>query len=128
MAFPPLLFNIVLEVLATILDKKRCRINSQDGGVGRYTVPPRTTKIRTTNLKTKNNQNCQKIKLYASLTTKEIKKKHLPRPVGGAEISSQGREDVQQGSSWRTSQSHICADKPGGTTREQDRPCNPGFQ
>ena len=30
--------------------------SGQDGGVDRYTVPPHTTK-RTTNLKTKNNQN-----------------------------------------------------------------------
>ena len=30
----------------------------EDGGIGRYTLPPRTTKRRTTtNLKTKNNQN-----------------------------------------------------------------------
>ena len=28
----------------------------------------------TTNLKTKNNQNCHKIELYGSLTTKELKK------------------------------------------------------
>ena len=34
------------------------RTSGQDGGVGRHTVPPCTTK-RTTNLKTKNNQNCQ---------------------------------------------------------------------
>ena len=32
--------------------------------------------LRTTNLKTKNNKNCQKIELYVSLTTKELKKKH----------------------------------------------------
>ena len=32
--------------------------SSQDGGVGRHTVPPRTTKRgATTHLKTKNNQN-----------------------------------------------------------------------
>ena len=37
-------------------------------------MPPHTTKRRTTNLKTKNNQNCQKIKLYGSPTTKELKK------------------------------------------------------
>ena len=44
--------------------------SGQDGGVGRYTMPPCTTKRRTTsNLKTKNNNNCQKIKLYGSLTT-----------------------------------------------------------
>ena len=24
--------------------------------------------------------------------------------------------------------SHLHVDKPGGTTGEQDRPCNPGFQ
>ena len=31
------------------------QISSQDGGVGRHTVPPRTTKRKATNLKTKNN-------------------------------------------------------------------------
>ena len=51
-------------------------------------MPPHTTKRRTTtNLKTKNNQNCQKIKVYGSLTTKEIKKKHSSRPVEGVETS-----------------------------------------
>ena len=36
------------------------KTSGQDGGVGRYTLPPHTTKRRTTtNLKTKNNQNCQ---------------------------------------------------------------------
>ena len=40
-----------------VKDKER-ETSSQDGCVGRYTVPPRTTKRRTTNLKTKkNNQN-----------------------------------------------------------------------
>ena len=91
---------------------------SQDGGVGRYTLPPRTTKRRTTrNLKTKNNQNCQKIELYGSPTTKKLKKKHSSRLVGGAETGSQGREDMRQGGSWKTGrvrwrladgQSHIC--------------------
>ena len=57
--------------------KKSCkRTFSQDRSIGRYTLPPRTTKRRkTTNLKTKNNQNCQKVELYGSLTTKELKKK-----------------------------------------------------
>ena len=77
--------------------------SGQDGGIGRYTVSPHTTKRRTTtNLNTKNNQNCQKIKLYGSLTTKEIKKKHSLRPVGGGETGSWGRADLQQGGSWRT--------------------------
>ena len=73
-------------------------ISGQDGGVGRHTVPPCTTKRKTTtNLKTKNNQNWQKIKLCGSLTTKELKKKHSFRRVGGAETGSQGEEDLQQG-------------------------------
>ena len=51
--------------------------SGQHGGIGRHIVPPPTTKRRTTaNLKTKNNQNYQKIELYGSPTTKELKKKH----------------------------------------------------
>ena len=89
----------------------------------------------TINVKTINTQNYQKIELYGSLTTKKLKKKHLSRPVGGAEMRSQGREDRQQGSGWQTrlwlmdqAVSHSHVDKPGGTAREQDRPHNPGFQ
>ena len=88
--------------------------------------------------KHKNNQNCQKIELYGSPTIKELKKKHSSRPVGGAEKGSQGREDVEQGGSWRTRQAkwqladqvdpHLCAEKLGGTTGEQDRVHNPGLQ
>ena len=58
---------------------------------------PHTTKRRTTtNLKTKNNQNCQKIKVYGSLTTKEIKKKHSSRPVGGAETGSRAERTLSK--------------------------------
>ena len=39
--------------------------------------------------KNKNNQNCLQIKLYGSLTTKELKKKHSSRLVGGMEMGSQ---------------------------------------
>ena len=52
--------------------KLRLQLSSsgQDGGIGRSASLPHTTKRRTTmNLKTKNNQNCQKIKLRESLTT-----------------------------------------------------------
>ena len=49
-------------------------------------MPPHTNK-RTTNLKTENNQNCQKIELYGSPTTKELKKKHLLKLVGGVETT-----------------------------------------
>ena len=61
-------------------------------------MPPSTNKRRTTtNLKTKNNQNCQKIELYGSLITKELKKKHSSRLVRGVETGSWGREDSRQG-------------------------------
>ena len=41
--------------------------SGQYGDISRYTLPPHTTKRRTTtNLNNKNNQNCQKIKLYGS--------------------------------------------------------------
>ena len=40
--------------------------------------------------KKKKQQNCQKIQLYGSLTTKELKKKHSSRPVGGVEAGKEG--------------------------------------
>ena len=75
------------------------------GGIGKYTLALCTTKGRpTTNLKTINTQNYQKIELYGSLTTKELKKKHSSRPVGRLEIGSQGGEEWQQAGKWRTGQ------------------------
>ena len=58
--------------------------------------------------KNKYNQNCQKIELYSSLITKELKKKHLFSLVGGEEMGSQGGEDAQQPGGWRARRSHIC--------------------
>ena len=85
------------------------RTSGQDGSIGRYTLPCPTTKRRTTkNLNTKNNQNCQKIKLYGNLTTKELKKKYSSRLVGGVETVIWGRDDLWQGGSWQTRWSHIC--------------------
>ena len=58
--------------------------SGQDGGVGRDPSLPCTTKRRiTTNLKSINNQNCQKIKLHGTPTNKELKKKstRTTRPV-----------------------------------------------
>ena len=73
--------------------------SSQDGGIGRNAALPCTTKGRiTTNLKTINNQNCQKVKLHGTQTTKELKK-HSPRLVGEAETGDgwPSGEDSQQG-------------------------------
>ena len=84
----------------------------QDGGIGTYTLHPCTAKRRTTtNLKAKSNQNCQKIKLYGSMTTKELKKKHSSRSVGGVEMGSRGNEDAWQGGGWRTRWHQICMQK-----------------
>ena len=71
-------------------------------------MPPCTTKRTTTNLKTKKPQNRQKIKLYGSPTTKELKRKYSYRLVRGAEAGSGGGEDVWQGGGWRSGWSHIC--------------------
>ena len=103
--------------MCSLKNKVYAFASSQDRGVGRYTVPPHTTK-RTRNLKTKNNHNCQKIKLYGTLTTKEFKKKHSFRLVGGVETGSRGREDSWQGQLVDLVFQHLHADKPGGTTGE----------
>ena len=55
------------------LNKNQLGSSSQDGGVGRKASFPHTTKRRTTiNLKTVNNQKCQKIKLHGAPTNKEL--------------------------------------------------------
>ena len=119
---------------------------NQDGGLGRHTVPPRTTKSKdNNNLKTKTNQNWQNIEPQGSLTTKEIMKKHSPRPVGGSKTGSQGGglllllPDLEMWQSvggtgqavWQLADpmaAHLRTDKPGGTVGEQNRLCNPGPQ
>ena len=49
------------------------------------------------NLKTNNTQNCQKIELYGSLTTKDLKKPYSPRQVGGAEMQIQSKRQGDVG-------------------------------
>ena len=72
---------------------------------------PLLTKRKEGNNQFKNNrpspQNCQKIELYGSPITKELKKKHSFRLVGGAEMDSWGEEDSWQGGGWWTRKSHI---------------------
>ena len=80
-------------------DYKKLEItSSQDGGIGRYSLLPDTNKRRkTTNIKTKNNQKFQKIKLYGNPATKELKKKHSPRLAEGVEMGHQGGKETRQG-------------------------------
>ena len=114
--------------------------SGQDGGISRNPLLPHIGRISiTTNLKTKTKQNCQKIKLHGSPTTKKLKKKHSPRPVGGVEMAARGREGKlgYKGCSarwwtWWVRQQLVDGtfhmDQPRGTTGEQDRLCNPGLQ
>ena len=78
----------------------------------------------------------QKTKLYGSPTTKEIKKKHSPRPVGGAETGSRGGKDSGKVVAGRPSEVVDCG---AGRAKLQlageaaaggpgDRPPNPEFQ
>ena len=61
--------------MPTQVIKRRLAEYSQDGGLGRNLSLPQTAKRRiTTNLKSINNQKCQKIKLHGILTTRELKK------------------------------------------------------
>ena len=115
---------MVLNVCGQITFQKGT--SGQDGGIGMSTPP--TTKRRTTNLNTKPDQNCQKIKLYGSPTTKELKKKHSPRLAGGAETGSQVERTHRKAAAGGAGFPHPCVDKPGRTTGERVRLCNPGFQ
>ena len=84
------------------VQKRNCwRMSGQVGGIDRYTLLPHTTKRRTTtSLKTKNNQNCQKIELYGSLTTRNLKK-CSSRLIGGTETGSQGGDGLgRRGCGW----------------------------
>ena len=57
--------------------------NIKDGSIHTYIHFASTIKRTKTNLETENNQNCQKIELYGSPTTKELKTKDSCRLVGG---------------------------------------------
>ena len=48
--------------------------------------------------------------------TKELKKKHSFRMVGGVEMGSWGGEDARQGGGWRTGAGKVAAGRVGGPT------------
>ena len=73
--------------------------SGQDGGTGRNPSLPHTTKRRiTTNLKSINNQKCQKIKLHGTPTTKELKKQST-RPTRPVRTLGEAA-DYEGGASW----------------------------
>ena len=59
------------------------------------------------NYKTESTQKCQKIELYGSPTTKELKKSHSSRWVGEAETRGESDGEVQRGVKMWNQQSHI---------------------
>ena len=84
--------------------------SGQDGGVGEISFTSlHNQKKETTILKTKNNQNFQKLELYGSTTTKKVKKKHSSRLVGGTEKEAGLERTLSKAmaGSWRTRWSHI---------------------
>ena len=76
--------------------------SGQHGGIGRNpSLPHRTKKRITTNLKSINNQKCKKIKLHGTPTTKELKKQSTrpTRPVRWADRDS-GQGSGPRGQGW----------------------------
>ena len=70
------------------VQKKKIESSGQDADIGRNTSLPHRTKRRiTTNLKTINNEKCQKIKMHGTSTTKELKNCSR-RLVGGMDMGS----------------------------------------
>ena len=67
-----------------IYKNKHYWTSGQDGGIGEHVLPPCTTKQKVQlDYKTNVTQNNQKIMLYGSLTTKELKKPHSSKQVEG---------------------------------------------
>ena len=78
------------------------RTPGQDVGIGRNaSLLHATTRKITTNFKTNNTPNCQKIELHGSLTTKDFKKPHSFRRAGGVEMQSWGGEARRCSVVWR---------------------------
>ena len=110
------------------------RTSRQDGGIGRYALLPHTTKRRTTtNLKTNKQKKQPGLPENPTVWKSDnqgVKEETFTQTRRRVETSSQGGERGCV-ARWRLVDQvvpHSCADKSGGTTGEQDRPCKPGFQ
>ena len=74
----------------------RREISSQNEGISKHSSPPFTTTAKiTTKLQNNFTQNHQKIKLYESLMTKELKKLHSSIQVGGRETQDMKMQNGQ---------------------------------
>ena len=86
-------------ILGKHYDQKAKQTSGQDGSIGKHNSPPHTTTAKiTTRLQ---NKYCQKIELYGSPTTKELKKTHSSRWAGGVEtqrgVETQTGTEIQNG-------------------------------
>ena len=100
-------------------------------------MPPRTTKRRTTNLKTKKQPEVTEYRTVWKSDNQGVKEEtfiQTSRRDGDGQLGRSGltaRQQLEDRATWWLADwavPHSRADKPGGTTGEQDRPCNPGFQ
>ena len=87
----------IKETLVESIVKEDYETSSEDGGVSRHASPCTTTE-RTTTKPQNNTQNCQKIKLYGSLATKDLKKSHSFGQLG--EADSQRRAERRGDAVW----------------------------
>ena len=79
------------------------RTSGQDGRKGRYTLPPRTTKRRTTaNLKTKKKSELPENQTVWKFNNQEVKEETFIQTGRRSTDPYPGREDSQQHSSWQT--------------------------
>ena len=127
-ALPPMFVKLSLHTTSTP-SEPLTQTSGQDGGIGRYPLPPPTTQRRTTtNLKTKTTRTARKSNCM------EVQQ---PRIKEETFIQTSRRSgDGQPGwrgltARWQLADQvvpHLCAGKQGGTTGERERPRNPGLQ
>ena len=111
------------------------RTSGQDGGVGRHTVPPCTTKRRTTTIKNKKQPELTENRTVWKSDNQGDKEEMFIQTGrrGGAaraertcgKVMADGPREARL---VERVVPHSPVDKLGGTTGEQDRPCNPGLQ
>ena len=89
--------------------KKQKITSGQDGSIGRYTVPPCSTKRRTTtNLKTKNNQNCQNNQGVKEETFIQTGRRGGDRQPGHRGLPARWQLEDKGGGGWRSGWFHFC--------------------
>ena len=81
--------------------------SSQDGGVGRHTVPPHTTNRRITTIKKKKTELTENRTIWKS-DNQGVKEATFIQTGRGGGDGQPGGEDLQQGSGWWSSPTFMC--------------------